>query len=219
LFKHVYNRRKCPTLSKALKLWYHNKVHWTLLFHKRHLKGRGLLKVYRAHNRGIPWQCGTLNKNKRGGSLTGLGWPKNKKNWRMRFWPLGVELSIGLRGGGGCPFFGIALHPCGLWKSHPQTAQNGENPCGAGCAGLIPRSRNMRNQTKARFSHKPNKKIRFKQITKARFKQITKNDERSEGNHSILVLKWASTIFPPFPISSSTLIWSFMTSPQEWRLG
>jgi hypothetical protein len=41
----------------------------------------------------------------------------------------------------------------------------------AGGEGLIPRSRNMRNQTKARFSHKPNKKIRFKQITKARFKQ------------------------------------------------
>jgi hypothetical protein len=72
-----------------------------------------------------------------------------------------------------------------------------------GYAGLIPRY--MRNQTKARFFKEPNKKIRFK--------QITKNDERSEGNHSILVLKRVSTIFPPFPIFSSTLIWSFMTSP------
>jgi hypothetical protein len=40
--------------------WY-DKVHWALLFHKRHLKGRGLLKAYKAHNPSIPWQCGTLN--------------------------------------------------------------------------------------------------------------------------------------------------------------
>jgi hypothetical protein len=32
-----------------------------------------------------------------------------------------------------------------------------------GYAGLIPRSRKMRNQTKARFSQEPNKKIIFKQ--------------------------------------------------------
>jgi hypothetical protein len=32
-----------------------------LLIPKRHLKGRGLLKAYKAHNPGIPWQCGTLN--------------------------------------------------------------------------------------------------------------------------------------------------------------
>jgi hypothetical protein len=74
-----------------------------------------------------------------------------------------------------------------------------------GYVGLIPRY--MRNQTKARFSQEPNKKIIFKQIIKARFKQITKNDERSVGNHSIPVLKRALTIFPSFPVSSSTQIW------------
>jgi hypothetical protein len=64
-----------------------------------------------------------------------------------------------------------------------------------GYASLIPRSRNMRNQTKARFSQELNKKkknqiqtipdsnkIRFKQenhkqITKVRFKQITKKKD------------------------------------------
>jgi hypothetical protein len=48
-------------LSKALKLWYHDKVYWTLLFHKRHLKRICLLKAYKTHNPGMPWQCGTLN--------------------------------------------------------------------------------------------------------------------------------------------------------------
>jgi hypothetical protein len=38
-----------------------DKVQWALLFHKRHLKKRGLLKAYKAHNPSIPWQCGTLN--------------------------------------------------------------------------------------------------------------------------------------------------------------
>jgi len=46
-----------------LKKWkvLSDKVHWVLLFHKRHLKRRGLLKAYKAHNPSIPWQCGTLN--------------------------------------------------------------------------------------------------------------------------------------------------------------
>jgi hypothetical protein len=61
LSKHEYNEREDPTLSKFLKLWYHDKVQWALLFHKRHLKERGLLKAYKAHNPVIPWQCGTLN--------------------------------------------------------------------------------------------------------------------------------------------------------------
>jgi len=62
LAKHVFNiGRECPTLSKGLWLWYHIKVTWALLIPKRHLKGRGLLKAYKAHNPGKPWQCGTLN--------------------------------------------------------------------------------------------------------------------------------------------------------------
>jgi len=47
-------REGSPTLFKALKLWYHNKVHWTLLFHKMHFKGRCLLKAYKAYNTVIP---------------------------------------------------------------------------------------------------------------------------------------------------------------------
>jgi hypothetical protein len=43
-----------------------------------------------------------------------------------------------------------------------------------GGASLIPRSRNMRNQTIARFSQEPNKKIGFKQITKRKRKKMRK---------------------------------------------
>jgi hypothetical protein len=139
-----------------------------------------------------------------------------------------VYLRVGLsmrRGGRDAHFLAPPHTPAICKNCTPRTAQNEENPCCArrevqvvrGYVGLIPRY--MRNQTKAIFLQEPNKKIIFKQITKARFKQITKKDERSEGNHSIPVLKRASTIFPPFPVSSSTLIWSFITSPQDWRLG
>jgi len=47
-------REGSSTLFKALKLWYYNKVHWTLLFHKMHFKGRCLLKAYKAYNTVIP---------------------------------------------------------------------------------------------------------------------------------------------------------------------
>jgi hypothetical protein len=62
LAKHVFNiGREWLTLSKGLWLWYHIKVTWALLILKRHFKGRGLLKAYKAHNPNKPWQCRTLN--------------------------------------------------------------------------------------------------------------------------------------------------------------
>jgi hypothetical protein len=139
-----------------------------------------------------------------------------------------VGLSMGWRGAG-MPIFWHRPAPLRVGKIAPANRTKWGEPVRCGVmrcggvrvvrvyAGLIPRY--IRNQTKVRFSQEPNKKIRFKQITKARFKQITKKDERSEGNHSIPVLKRALTKFPPFPVSSSTLIWSFMTSPQDWQLG
>jgi hypothetical protein len=44
---YVYNGRGDPILSKALKLWYHDKVHWALFF----------------HNPSVLWQCKTLNRS------------------------------------------------------------------------------------------------------------------------------------------------------------
>jgi len=78
LVKHVFNiEREGPTLSKGLWLWYHIEVTWTLLILKRHLKGRCLFKAYKAHNLGIPWQCGTLNSQ--------------VHNYRHHRWPTSPE--------------------------------------------------------------------------------------------------------------------------------
>lgn len=63
-FLILYNKYKIRNNFQNVNqpnLDHFNKVHWALLFHKRYLKRRSLLKAYKVHNPNIPWQCETLN--------------------------------------------------------------------------------------------------------------------------------------------------------------
>jgi hypothetical protein len=63
LSKHVYNGEGMLNIIQGPEVLNYDKVHWTLFFHKRHLKRRGLLEAYKTHNSSILWQCETLNKH------------------------------------------------------------------------------------------------------------------------------------------------------------
>jgi hypothetical protein len=105
--------------------------------------------------------------------------------FQYRIEVLQIGLSMG-QGGGDAPFLAPPRTPAGWENCTRKPHKMGRTRAMRvvrGYAGLIPRSRKMRNQTKARFSQEPNKKIRFKQYRIQTRKSQTNHNNQTQTNY------------------------------------